>query len=531
VMRRWSPILIGLCLVAATRLCAAETGPELAAPDLVVRCTAALREWRIEDARRDADELLEAHADSAIAQAMAAHVAFMEGEYEACRRRLAKLKKMGAAAPELISEMMEKLEPVHDEFQERRSEHFRLRWSHPADAVLAEYAMPVLEKALERESKALGHEHEGSAVVVEIYPDIESFAAASTLDMEDIERSGAAGICQFNRVMLVSPRHYVQGFRWCDALAHELAHYVVIKKTGNRIPVWLHEGIAKHCEQLWRREEGTPLNAIYAALLAEAQQSDRLVTFEQMHPSLVKLDTQEQVALAYAEAIVFVQFLEAEFGKGTLGKVLNRVAGGDELGAAFDAVTAMPFEDLRARWLAWLKARKLERIPGLRLLPRVVSDGASNEEQTGHLSGVLPEEAFRFLRLGDMLVQEAEPVGAAVEYRKAADRAGFISPHLHVRLARALAEGGGADEALRTLDEVALYYEDYLPTYIVRGELHLGKGEAAKAIAALEEAVQINPYDPRPHELLAGLYAEGGQAEKRAREERALRIIYKWLGM
>ena len=43
-------------------------------------------------------------------------------------------------------------------------------------------------------------------------------------------------------------------------------------------------------------------------------------------------------------------------------------------------------------------------------------------ERVADLSDVMPQEAYRFARLGDMLRDQARPRAAAIEYRKALDR-------------------------------------------------------------------------------------------------------------
>ena len=519
-----------LAVLGAAGVSAAQGEPGVSDGDLVRHCAQHLETWRIAEARRDADEFLKRHPNDATAHAMGAHVAFMESDYAECRRHLEALKKLNVPLPEGISGIVEKLKPVHDSFHERRSEHFRLRWAHPADAVLAEYAMPMLEKALGKSGKAFGYEHMGEPMVVEVYPDIESFAAASTLTVEEIRTSGAAGICKFNRIMVLSPRLLVQGYRWCDALAHELIHFIVIRRTAGGIPVWLHEGIAKHYDQLWRRDAAAPLCAAHTTLLAEAREKNHFITFEQMHPSLAKLSTQQDVALAFAEVDSFIEFLEDKSGPKAVVSVLDAVAGGRPVEAALADVTGMPLKDLHAAWLQWLGARKLDRIPGLRLFPRAISEGPDNTEKVSDLANVFTPEAYKFIRLGDMLMDEDKVTAAAVEYGRAADRTTFLSPHLHVRMARARSLSGDYAAAGRALDEVARYYEDYLPTYIARAEMHLEQGQKAQAMAALEEAMQINPFDPRPHQVLIGLYGDAGRQEERAREERALKLIGQWLG-
>ena len=100
---------------------------------------------------------------------------------------------------------------------------------------------------------------------------------------------------------------------------------------------------------------------------------------------------------------------------------------------------------------------------------------------------------------------------------------------MHVRLAAAHADSANLDAARAALDKVARYYDDYLPLHLARADLCLKQGDKAMAAAALEQAVRINPFDPRPHEKLLGLYAEAGRMQERDREQRVLRAIYDWL--
>jgi len=519
--------MVGAMLLAAAQ---AAEDPGRARAELVEEAVEALRSWRTEDARRGADQLLRADPAGPLGHQLGARVAFMEGDYTACRRHLAALEERGAARPEEIAAIVAQLQPVHESFRERTSEHFRLRWSHPADEVLAEYAFGVLENALAALRATLRYRGPDSKIIVEIYPDIESFAAASTLSEEDIRTSGAVAICKFNRLMLASPRLYLQGYRWCDTLAHELTHYVIVKKTGNRVGVWLHEGIAKWCEELWRRDgQEVALSPLHSTFLAEARESGSLIGFDRMHPSLAKLGSREATELAFAEVVSFVQFLRERAGREAIPELLERVASGQEPQEALEGLTGSPFELTVQQWKEWLGSRELERIPGLRVLPRKLREGGDNSEGLGDLSGELPEEAFRFVRLGEMLDEEARPAAAAIEYRKAVRTAGFVSPQVHVRLARAEIKSGSLREAARTLEQVARYYEDYLPLHIARAELHLRRGDHASARAAMEEAVQINPFDPRPHEMLIALYAESGREAELAREGRVLRTIREWL--
>ena len=527
-LRNRAPLVVALLLCwARSSGAGTSVAPEAA---LLKPGTEALQAWRTEEARRCAEEILQKDPQSAEGLNLLAHVAFMEGDYAGCREKLAALKRAGAQPPEELASIMEKLRPVHDAFQERETANFRFRWSNATDGILAEYAPPALESALAGVGRALDYRHSGPKIVVEIYPDIQSLSVASTLSVKDIETSGAVAICQFNRLMLASPRVFLQGYRWCDTLTHELTHYIIIKKTANRFPVWLHEGIAKRCEKLWiQGEQGPALGPLQSTLLAEALENDHFITFERMSPSLAKLDTQEEVALAFAEVESFVQFLEQLKGPAVIPELLNLVSAGSESEAALEKLTATPFAKLQKDWLQSLRSRQLVRIPGLRLLPLKVNQGRDNTERVSDLSGLLPEGAFRFVRLGDMLRDEGAQAAAALEYGRAVEQAGYVSPHLYVRLANAQIQSRDYEHAGQTLDTMSRYYPDYLPLHVALAELRLGLKDKAAAASSLEEAIRINPYDPLPHETLIGLYAESGNTQGREREERALRAIYEWL--
>ena len=69
----------------------------------------------------------------------------------------------------------------------------------------------------------------------------------------------------------------------------QYVHYVIMKKTFNRVPIWLHEGIAKYEESRWQENITPKLPVSLESLMAEAVEKDYFITFEQMHPSLAKL--------------------------------------------------------------------------------------------------------------------------------------------------------------------------------------------------------------------------------------------------
>ena len=150
-----------------------------------------------------------------------------------------------------------------------------------------------------------------SPIIVEVYPTIEYLAAVSSLTKKDLETSGTIALCSDNKLMLTSPRGLARGYGWRETVAHEFVHYFVTKVSGNTVPIWLHEGIAKFQETRWRDEPGHQLDPPQEDLLARSLEKDQLITYEQMHPSMALLPSQEAAALAFAEVHSTIRYLHA----------------------------------------------------------------------------------------------------------------------------------------------------------------------------------------------------------------------------
>ena len=144
---------------------------------------------------------------------------------------------------------------------------------------------------------------------------------------------------KFNKLMILSPRALVHGYRWLDAISHEYMHYLITKLTANKAPIWFHEGLAEHDEAGWRG--ATPqLSPVHQTLLARAVESGRLISFERMEPGLVKLETPEDVQLAYAEAASAIEFIIGKAGHAAVRNVMKQMAASNEKGAG-DAIKAV----------------------------------------------------------------------------------------------------------------------------------------------------------------------------------------------
>ena len=208
-----------------------------------------LKTWQIDEASAIANKLLSTAAENPYVCFFAGEVCFYEGNYKESLSFLNEAQKEPGIAQNAkeFYDFVDKIYQTTNNFKEIKTAHFLFRYAEDKDAILVDYALNTLEKAYHAIGNDLNY-FPKEPILVEVFPDAESFCTISTLTKEEIETSGTVAICLFNRVIITSPRLQPRGYQWLDTLTHEYVHYVIMKKTYNRVPIWLHEGIAKYEE-------------------------------------------------------------------------------------------------------------------------------------------------------------------------------------------------------------------------------------------------------------------------------------------
>ncbi len=489
-----------------------------------------LAHWEIEEAAEVANILTTLHEDTSEAVYLTAKLKFYQGDYDGAIKLVEGNYKEYPEGREFLV-FLSRIYKTAKKFEEYTTPHFRIRYLPGKDEVLLDYAREALEKAYEEVGGDLNY-FPDDKVLVEIYPSLDSFSAASTLTKKEIETSGAVAICHFNRIMILSPRLLLRGYPWMDTLAHEYVHYVITRKTRNLTPIWFHEGLAKFEESRWRSALGRELSPLQKHLLAQAMERGYFITFEEMHPSIAKLKSREDAALAFAEVLSSIRYIVEKGGYALLNEILQGIGTGKSVEEALVAGLAiyMPksninsFDDFQREWITYLHTLKLNKIPGLQVMVTKVREGEKKEDSPMEIEA---EEVRRFTMLGDTLNAEGRPDGALFEYEKAFKRSGLGSPQVLNKLATSYIFSGRLEEAEKLLNETKDYYPDYVSTYVTLGELHKRKGNAEKSIESYLEASHINPFNPLVHERLATIYKELGKREEAVTSLKRLSILLR----
>jgi len=413
------------------------------------------------------------------------------------------------------------------DFKIYRSPHFVLRLQDERDGVLAEYALAALETAYEFLGRDLSYRPE-APVRVEIFPDHQRFHAASSLSKRDIEVAGAVGICKFDKVMLLSPRVLLRGYRWLDAVVHEYVHYVIVKLSDDKAPIWIHEGVAKHEESRWRSPGSLYLNPLNRTLLAQALQSGDFVAFEQMEPSLVRLETPQQVQLAYAEAASAIEFILDRVGYPGLRQIFLAMARTEARGAKapIEQVLGMSFSDFEGVWQQFLRTKPLAPVAGVQLAQFKVVEKEDSEADRLEHEALQSAAVERDLALGDLMRQRSRFDGAVYYYERAR-KVRPDAPLVLNKLSRALLTMQRPQEAVPHLQHALEVYPDYSTSQTTLGDAYRMLGETEEARRHYEQAIQINPFDPIPHQYLAESYR---QARDDAAAQHEAQVLRRLLG-
>ena len=515
---RFSPLAIFIWLLAA-QLYAAEAEREFKAGEDI------LEAWRFNEAEAIAAKALKDNPKSAAALEFDGRIKFYQGRYQEALTALDRALAIDSKDPrrqgmKLLSQLTL---DVHKSFKRNESAHFILFADDKRDGILVPQALDALEKTYEAIGAELGY-YPKEKVRVEIAPDATSFNALSTLSLRDIEETGAVGICKFNKLMIISPRALSFGYRWVDSVSHEYVHYVIVNLSNNQAPIWLHEGMARFYETRWRKGPAakdahedylTPANQ---TLLVQALDKNQFVGFKNMEPSLIHLDTPEQVQLAYAEAASAVDFINQSKGKSGIRDLLAAIRD-KPTPEAIEKVYGMSYDAFESKWKAFLKAKGLKPVEGSRVRRLKVKKDQKEDEEIVELREIQSAVARNRTHLADQLMTKGRAAAAISEYQRAL-QASPQSPVILNKLGRVMTDQNRPEDAVPLLKKALDIEPDGANTYVQLGRAYYATKNFKEGRAMLEEALQINPFNPLIYRMLGDIYGALGDAEK-ARQAKA----------
>jgi tetratricopeptide (TPR) repeat protein len=253
-----------------------------------------------------------------------------------------------------------------------------------------------------------------------------------------------------------------------------------------------------------------------AALLAAAAARDALIPLSRMHPSMAKLPTQRDAALAFAEVQRLIERLEDLAGPGVLRALLERIRDGEDAPLAFERVAGTSLDSFWAAWKRGLRSRgAASGPPPLELAFRDPDAPSAAEDRDPSAT-----REGRHERLGGLLRARGRPRAAAIEYEKAVAAARkHAGPFLLAKTARSHLEAGDAVRALARARQALEAYPDLAGPHVTAGEAALRLDDVAAARPHFVAALRVSPFDPRVHCGLAAVHERAGDAEAAGERE------------
>jgi tetratricopeptide (TPR) repeat protein len=496
-----------------------------AGKDDALRAARMLASWRFEEARALIATIAVAQPDAAETKYLRGELAFLDGDYARAIELIDGLPdtEVGGNIGELRHLAASTLEATRGFAQAKSAGgHFVIHYAPGKDEAIVELTGEVLEAARKAMSDDLGYADD-TPVRVEILGAPAALAQVSTLTEKEIETTGTIALCKYGKLMVVSPRATVFGYPWMDTMVHEYVHYAVSRLSQDKVPVWLHEGLARYQQVRWRGPALRPLSAVDEHLLAVALKKDELISFDDMHPSMAKLPSQKAAALAFAEVATMVSFIHEQKGYAGLRRIIALVKQGKSARKAVGEVMAGSWSDVERGWKGYLKAAKLKQAPGLagRADARRIRfvKGDTSDDNVG-AEEVQSARARKHTRLGGLLRARGMSDAAALEYEKAL-AAAPSDPFVAGKLSRTYLELERYDRAIELAAPLLLADDGDAVPATTLGVAYLATGKPAESSRAFEVALRVSPFDPQVRCGLARAYGSIGQAALAAREERA----------
>ncbi len=500
-------------------------GTAAVSPEALQSLSEKLERWDMGEAWSEAKDLLIKNPKDPKLLDLASQSAFYRGDYqESLKLMKSSLELEEDEKRKSFVLFLEGTIGVTQSLKRYESPHFSISLDEKQDGILADYFIDSLEKTYRVMADHYGFTPR-EKIRVEVFPDTKGFFYASSLSARDIEVTGAVGVTQFNKLMVLSPRALVHGYRWLDAVSHEYMHYLIIKLTANKAPIWFHEGLAKYDETRWRNGSSY-LSPLYETLLSRAQAEGRLIKFEKMEPSLVKLETPDDVQLAYAQAASAIDFIIAKVGHDGLREVMRQMStGAGGAGDSIKAVMGVEFVEFEKNWKDFLASKNLKGVNGVTVRRLKIKGGLADEERLD-LEEIKSMVARNRAHLGDQLKERGRMGAAVIEYRRALAENPNSVPILN-KLSSVLIGLDQEKEAQELLIRARDLSPDHPTVYIYLGKIYLRHKDLESAMESFQTVIQINPFNPEAHLGLAEVYEMQGEKERGSKEREVARKLMR----
>ncbi|MBY0459345.1 MAG: tetratricopeptide repeat protein, partial [Gemmataceae bacterium] len=227
------------------------------------------------------------------------------------------------------------------------TEHFVIRFDRKNDGVLAAFLADVLEETFAEYARRYNFAPPGKLLV-------EIFARQLTFSGRIAMLPGVPGAVQGAStgplIALPSPRAdgAVRLYNWAAVARHELTHAFNLLQTAYRAPIWLTEGLAV-------RSENTQRFSTTAILLRDRLATGTVFDLDTIPRAYKRFSQPADVALAYYQGLLYVEYIAQTHGEGGIAKVLDAFKTTADVPTALKTALGVEKADFEAGYRKYLE--------------------------------------------------------------------------------------------------------------------------------------------------------------------------------
>jgi tetratricopeptide (TPR) repeat protein len=375
-----------------------------------------------------------------------------------------------------------------------RTAHFEVRHSKD-DKVLAAYMAEELERIYDELAVHFAYRPKGP-ILIEIFDNHEMFSGR-VVSLPDLHTVGA---CTGAMVALVSPngRGVGRPFNWNRVIRHEVVHIFNLEQTHYLVPHWLTEGLAV-------ANEGFPRPPLMESVLSDRVAAGKLLDLDSIDLGFMRPRSQEEWILAYAQANLYVEYIEATYGKAAVAGLLDAYKDGLDTVSALRKACKVEKAEFEKGYRAFLAdvVKKMGR--------KTVKGRSKNELEEAWKKDNNDLEAGAELALLEL---NAGNAGKARELAEAVRAKKMNQPVACLVLATLEKKAGNGKKVIELL-EAGMDKTNPEPRLLLElGKSYYNDKEFAKAAETLELGRHAEPGSRKWLDPLAAVYRQTGDKEK-----------------
>jgi tetratricopeptide (TPR) repeat protein len=296
-------------------------------------------------------------------------------------------------------------------------------------------------------------------------------------------------------------------------------HTVTLDQTRNRIPHWFTEALAV-------RLEGKPRSFEAVQVLARAYLQDELFDLDEINLAFVRPKRRDDRQQAYAQGAWMVEFVEGEWGRDALHRMLALYREGIPEREAFDRVLGVGRDEFMRRFEA--HAERDLSAWGMLAEPTMAEFSDEVRAEIGAGPGPVPLDDARIdallarhpnhpdlleVAIRRALKGGALPDATTLDRLRAYATARPVDPWPHRELARAALAANDAAGAIPHLEFVDQRTDDDPAIALELARLERARGNRTRALEHATKAARVDAYSASAREFAAALAVEAGNLD------------------